>query len=104
MSFLTVLLLISSCANESSGSLTTNATGLRNPLEYIGVIHNNYLAEFTKNLETSYENHEWDNIYLNTPEYKRKFSEISNTTCLSVFAESKSTVETQELILRQNEF
>lgn len=86
-------------ANEDKFSLNENSN-LRNrmdmnPFEYVGVEHNLFMEKFTKHLEESYQNGEWNDIEFLNEAYKIKFSEIMDLAYHSQYEYSTSTVSYQ---------
>lgn len=72
-----------------------------NPLEYIGVEHNMFMAEFTAKLEQSFIDGRWDQIAFLSKEYKTQFSTVMNDAYHVRYTESTSTVAYQEGIYDQ---
>jgi hypothetical protein len=97
--------------NTPQDSLTNNYISQRqnliNPLEHVGIEHNLFMDEFTKNLEQSIQDGSWDNIEFLSNDYKTQFSNISNQSFYKIYPNSNSTSNGQELIyndLRVNEW
>jgi hypothetical protein len=54
VAFVSTILTVG-CSRDEQENFDTN-TELINPMEYIGVEHNLFMKDFTKNLEKSYKN------------------------------------------------
>uniref|UniRef100_UPI0040479DDD hypothetical protein n=1 Tax=Polaribacter sp. TaxID=1920175 RepID=UPI0040479DDD len=74
---------------------------LVNPLEYIGIIHNAFMEEFTNNLEKSFEKKDWNKIEFLSDDYVTEFSSIMNDTYHKIDPQTKSTIEIQKNIYNE---
>jgi len=77
------LINLSSCTtdlqelNESKTIKTLSNPNPENPLEIVGVLHNEALASFMNEITTEFQNGEWDNIEYGSEEYIEQFSQTS---------------------------
>lgn len=105
------IITLNSCNDESLTENLSNSenseityqmrSGLKNPLEYVGVAHNEYMKEFTTNLENSFNQGKWENISFLSPEFKTNFSQISNEAFIKLFPNSDSDTDKQEIIYNE---
>lgn len=80
---------------ESSSIIYQKRSGLKNPLEYVGIEHNEFMSKFTYNLETSRNNGDWNNVLFLSEDYKENFAKVMNQSFHSCYSESTSTIQTQ---------
>ncbi len=106
------LLFFNSCNQDSlteNSILKENSTDIstfqrsvnENPLDYVGIAHNEYMKEFTKNLENSFNQGKWENISFLSSEFKTNFSQISNEAFIKLFPNSDSDTNKQEVIYNE---
>lgn len=107
------VVLINCAADEDNLTSDTEATdnlldgrtadqNLRpNRMEYIGIEHNIFMAEFTKQLEDSYNSRNWDGVNFLSKNYKTQFSRVINDAYRIRYTQSTSTVDYQEGIYTQ---
>lgn len=72
-----------------------------NPLEYIGVEHNNFMLDFTRKLEDSFLNGEWNRAAFLSDDYKRIFANTMNNAYHSRYTQTNSTVSYQKQVYDQ---
>ena len=93
-------LTLFACSKYEDANFNANSE-LINPMEYVGVEHNKFMAEFTSSLENSYKNNNWSKTIFLSDNYVKKFSSIMNDAYHKRYKLSTSTVEYQENVYRQ---
>lgn len=91
---LSLLFVLNSCS-DSESYLDVDKKPI-NPMEKVGIEHNNLMAIFTKKLEKNYMNKEWNNIDFLSEEYVDKFATLTNEVAHEYYKDSKSTVAIQK--------
>ncbi len=100
------LIGLMSCGEDAENSVAGDSVAARqqminniqnvNPLEWVGVFHNDVLNNYVDNLEKSYSNNEWKDINLKSDDFKKKFCEIMDQSYDMSCSEIASTPEIQE--------
>lgn len=106
MSKIASILLLSltffACSNDESGINVDSEANPKsvvyqdNPLEYVGVEHNKFMAEFMPILERSYKNGKWSKVTFLSDNYTTQFSSVMNEAYHKRYESSTSTVEGQK--------
>ena len=91
---LSLFFVLNSCSDSESYSDADKKP--INPMEKVGIEHNNLMALFTKKLEKSYMNKEWNNIDFLSEDYVDKFATLTNEVSHEYYKDSKSTVAIQK--------
>ena len=80
---------------------TTQVKNNTNPLEYVGIEHNNFMREFTQKLEESFTNREWDRAQFLTEEFKAAFARTMNDAYRVRYTATNSTEDYQRQVYEQ---
>ena len=88
------------CNEDEDSNLEVNSE-LVNPMEYVGIEHNKFMAKFTNSLETSYKNKNWTKVEFLSDSYVEQFSSVMNKSYHKQYEFSTSTVEYQKNIYKE---
>jgi hypothetical protein len=85
---------------ETDQTVTPKATFV-NPLEYVGIEHNEFMQVFTQKLEESFHNGQWDRVAFLSNDFKYTFSSVMNDAYHMRYTQTNSTVAYQMSIYDQ---